>query len=390
MISVFCDMADHDRCREVERYLYRVIGISSGVIVPNAEVYNLHLSIHEAGSWLIKYRENGQIILNNCDLIMTSDSVQIDASISFVTLSSFWATVNGQIRFESGVSKTQGSERALQILKEKIFNNTSTSTSNKARIQMGIDDITNIPIKSGWLIKRGDMMHGWKRRFFKVFIGRAEYFIDPQDDVPRAVIPLLESKVSEPIEVRNRLQNRGIFYQIIIEPKYHEKSVKLISQKKEGEGLLEIREWIRVFEIACKPADKAAQILRNERVNDDWAQAGSMLAQSDGVLNASNRGSFRSSVRTNDSLKRSRAEESATYPAIFSIIMVLLARAAMLYCAIDAEEYSVVTMAVAIALVTYCGWSIGEAVYDYRLTFIRNEEVHLDSTDSFYTISTDK
>ena len=37
-------------------------------------------------------------------------------------------------------------------------------------------------------------------------MGRFEYFMDPEDELPRAVIPLLDAKVSTPRDIRIKKQ----------------------------------------------------------------------------------------------------------------------------------------------------------------------------------------
>ena len=54
------------------------------------------------------------------------------------------------------------------------------------------------PIKSGWLLKRRDIISGWRRRFFIVFEGRLEYFIGENDILARGVIPLAGAEVIGP------------------------------------------------------------------------------------------------------------------------------------------------------------------------------------------------
>jgi hypothetical protein len=259
-------MTDRDAgIREVDRYLYRLT-TDAWQSEPKSDAYKLRLVIHDTGSWLMKFQANGRVVLNNCDLVMTTDFVKADALISFVTLGNFWGTVNGHINFDAGVSRIQGGEDALSFFKKKFFSSSvqasiiDLSTKSQARAQIEPDLITTLPIKSGWLIKRRDLMHGWKQRYFKIYIGRFEYFADPQDPVPRGIIPLLEAKISTPVEFRNRVKNRGVFHQIVVDPKYHEKTFKLISLQKGDEGHTEMLDWVRAFEVASKPAQNASPL----------------------------------------------------------------------------------------------------------------------------------
>ena len=51
-------------------------------------------------------------------------------------------------------------------------------------------------LKGGWLLKKRDMLAGWKSRFFVVYIGRVEYFTDNQAGARmRGVISLSGAEV---------------------------------------------------------------------------------------------------------------------------------------------------------------------------------------------------
>jgi hypothetical protein len=53
-------------------------------------------------------------------------------------------------------------------------------------------------IKSGWLYKKRDIIAGWRHRYFKLYMGRLEYYTDQNAVVPRGVIPLLGAEISSP------------------------------------------------------------------------------------------------------------------------------------------------------------------------------------------------
>lgn len=274
-------MSQDTKTREVERYLYRVVdSASQSEGVKSASHYvvcNLRLNIHEVGSWIIKFLPSGEVLLNNCEIIMTANTIEVDASISFVSVDNFWATINGHIHFEQAACHINGTEDTIKWFKQNIFmtsvggtfaeNPNGLSTKSQARElftqQKQLDMNANELIRQGWLLKKRDIMNGWKSRYFKVYIGRFEYFVNPNDDVPRAVIPLLGAKVGVPREMRNRVKNRGVFHQIVITPKYFEKSFKLISRSQGEEGLREILAWARAFEIACEPAVRATKLLKD-------------------------------------------------------------------------------------------------------------------------------
>lgn len=270
-------MTDREnRFREVERYLYRLVAQSADQaieLMENGEYLacNLRLNVHEVSSWIIKFQPSGQVMFNNCESIMTSESIQADASISFMNAANFWATINGKIRFDEGVIGTRGSSEMLKWFKQCIF---ATSVEGPSRLgiknQEGClvtppqsDKLTTSQlIVDGSLIKKRDLMNGWKSRYVKVYIGRFEYFASMQDDVPRAVIPLLGATVSVPREMRNRDKNKSAYYQIVVQPKYHEKSFKFMSRLEGVAGQQELWGWVRAFRMAAEPAEKAKKLLQ--------------------------------------------------------------------------------------------------------------------------------
>lgn len=380
-------IADESNVREVERYLYRVSTTNDSLSSKSKyEICNLRLNIHEAGSWIIKFRGNGQVVLNNCDLVMTADTLNIDAQISFVTLSNFWGTINGHMSFEAGVSRAQGSEEALLLFKAKFFSSSIEGITDDASSKSQAHAVivpTSLPVKSGWLIKRRDMMHGWKQRYFKIYIGRFEYFADPLDQVPRAIIPLLEAKVSTPVEVRNRVKNRGIFHQIVVDPKYHEKSFKLISLKKGNEGLAEMSDWARAFDVASKPVQSAARLLNRTpstrpSLQSENGNIGDGLAHDQNGENSNTRVKAtisRKVRRVSESIKRSFSGDNIriildgpiphhAISIIGSVVVAILMRfACMPYLGIELEKFGLLTNTAVMLVSIYFGWDIVGRIY---------------------------
>ncbi len=52
------------------------------------------------------------------------------------------------------------------------------------------------PLKKGWLLKKRDIISGWKCRYFEVFPGRLDYYADQNDKEPRGSVSLLEADIS--------------------------------------------------------------------------------------------------------------------------------------------------------------------------------------------------
>jgi hypothetical protein len=49
-------------------------------------------------------------------------------------------------------------------------------------------DDSHVPLKSGWLLKQRSLIRGWRCRFFVVYPGRLEYFVNQHDQFPRGII----------------------------------------------------------------------------------------------------------------------------------------------------------------------------------------------------------
>ena len=97
----------------------------------------------------------------------------------------------------------------LSLMKNPLtFNNTgSKPSSSPGRVFQGTKDHINNNKKeiniikknkcfqSGWLYKKRDVLSGWTYRFFKLYSGQLEYFVDEVTTTPRGVIPLLGAHI---------------------------------------------------------------------------------------------------------------------------------------------------------------------------------------------------
>lgn len=52
------------------------------------------------------------------------------------------------------------------------------------------------PLKKGWLLKKRDIISGWKCRYFEVFPGRLDYYSDQNDKEPRGSVSLIDADIS--------------------------------------------------------------------------------------------------------------------------------------------------------------------------------------------------
>lgn len=151
--------------------------------------------------------------------------MDIDATILFRTHSSFWTVINSSMNMSDAISqglmRSQGSAAALDMMWKSVLqfsggalSNTgaaSTQSADNPHPQKQLattnalsatvsspnphDYDSSPPLKSGWLLKKRDILNGWRSRYFVVYPGRLEYFIDQHDTMPRGVVPLLGAEV---------------------------------------------------------------------------------------------------------------------------------------------------------------------------------------------------
>lgn len=223
------------------------------------------IEINNFGSWVVKFTKYG-IIVNNMEVIFKPTETSTSATIKFQSSAVFWKTINGGERYEDGISKGvvkhSGSQVAIDLARRKVFRSDSADLREHAQesrhgssggCSSGPHEPThNTPIKSGWLLKKRDIIFGWQCRYFVVYVGRMEYYIDQHDQVPRGVIHLFGADVQSPKQ--SSVNGVNDHWAFSIEPKNIERSFKLASELtgEEGNHLICSRiSYIRNFELIC-------------------------------------------------------------------------------------------------------------------------------------------
>lgn len=136
-----------------------------------------------------------------------SDCADISAKIKFISHNTFWTIIQSHNNFSNckfkGLISCTGSEISLKLLENKLIKlnkNQMNPTTGKNSIQFGINgdksktisgnsrDDSHVPLKSGWLLKQRSLIRGWRCRFFVVYPGRLEYFVNQHDRFPRGII----------------------------------------------------------------------------------------------------------------------------------------------------------------------------------------------------------
>ena len=69
-------------------------------------------------------------------------------------------------------------------------------------------------MKTGWLLKKRDIISGWKCRYFEVHLDRLDYFESPDDPRPRGSYLLQHVEVSsvKPIRTKRKSEHYGLLY----------------------------------------------------------------------------------------------------------------------------------------------------------------------------------
>jgi hypothetical protein len=218
----------------------------------------LEFTVTGIGSWIIKFHRRS-IIVNDSDLVFT-DIADITASLTFNQSDFFWSLLNSkniEEDFKSSASVTSSSTTPplsghlsssgdifssspahwtgdwqtisliLSLLHDSHGRSSSTdgwkrysssltlptrsggsggggsigagggSGGKKSNKEKNVSEGTK-SIKAGWLYKKRDIMAGWRHRYFKLYLGRIEYFTDQTALVPRGVIPLFGAEVIGP------------------------------------------------------------------------------------------------------------------------------------------------------------------------------------------------
>jgi hypothetical protein len=101
------------------------------------------------------------------------------------------------------------------------------------------------PLKAGWLLKKRDIISGWKRRYFEVYMDRLDYFASPDDIRPRGSYPLygVEVNTVRPIRIKRKFEHYGLFLDL----RCPEKTIKLATEKTGLEGKMEADAWYQIF-----------------------------------------------------------------------------------------------------------------------------------------------
>mmetsp|Transcript_17816 Transcript_17816/g.24447 ORF Transcript_17816/g.24447 Transcript_17816/m.24447 type:complete len:321 (+) Transcript_17816:153-1115(+) len=106
------------------------------------------------------------------------------------------------------------------------------------------------PLKAGWLLKKRDILTGWRCRYFVVYKGKVEYYVDPHDLQPRQSLLLAGADI-QPYK-RVSVNGVGEYWGLVIETKQKEKMFRLASELTGMEGKVEASSWETVFREASK------------------------------------------------------------------------------------------------------------------------------------------
>lgn len=110
-------------------------------------------------------------------------------------------------------------------------------------------------IKAGWLLKKRDIISGWKARYFEVYRDRLDYFTDQNDTKPRGSIALIAADIGTVKQIKVKRSNDH--YSITLETKNPDKTIRLASERTGLEGKVEADSWHQAFTIATASSHAA-------------------------------------------------------------------------------------------------------------------------------------
>ena len=108
----------------------------------------------------------------------------------------------GESAYDDALAKgavvTPGFPIGIDIFKRKLLRSVSTREPIVSPTPQRARGLSNgeAPLKSGWLLKKRDLFSGWRCRYFVVYMGRVDYFIDQHDMQTRGTVPLYGAEVS--------------------------------------------------------------------------------------------------------------------------------------------------------------------------------------------------
>ena len=108
-----------------------------------------------------------------------------------------------------GCVKESGSDKALEIFRRKFIRSVEalpakvfpmqppSSLQPGSPVSTRPDLSKSQPIKVGVLLKKRDLLTGWKSRYFKVHYGRLDYYENKDDIKPRGSIDLIGARITQ-------------------------------------------------------------------------------------------------------------------------------------------------------------------------------------------------
>jgi hypothetical protein len=148
------------------------------------------------------------------------DCVKLEGSIIFKDIKVFRQTIIGETSLDDemkvGNIEFTGNIERLEPVKELLQRKSSThATISNAEIPIRearmISADGSPPIKAGWLLKKRDIISGWKCRYFEVYKDRLDYYADQNDSKPRGSYILDNAELSnvKQLRIKRRSEHYG-------------------------------------------------------------------------------------------------------------------------------------------------------------------------------------
>jgi hypothetical protein len=133
------------------------------------------------------------------------EAVKIDTQFIFQDMTTFHYAMIGGMEDEISHKHIEiyGSGEISKLFRKKCSKLSLPSDENNSAVPVRenrhISPELEQPIKAGWLLKKRDILNGWKCRYFEIYRSnsRLDYYSDQQDSQPRHSLSLLHADISE-------------------------------------------------------------------------------------------------------------------------------------------------------------------------------------------------
>lgn len=378
--------------------------------------FNLKVSIKDVGAWIVKSRPSG-VVIYNADLAMNG-LANMNGELHFTAMHVFYSSLNGVCTLDDCLSNGKITKSGDVQLLRTLFHALSSvrgevrvSSSNK-RMKANEDDgsssdrgasdesdeeagqrrleqgslMSHSPatsklrrsvdrvVLSGWLYKQRAWRAGYQCRYFKVYPGRVEYFINNDDSAARSIIDITSAIVVDPVQVR--VNGTNDHWMVHVLPRERSQAFRVASEQRGEVGKADITLWAQAFMRAARNELFVTDSDFSPTTPQAYPKSGSAAAtgdnfatpggSTDAVASSSGRLRRRRDAATPASIAEAGAvvakEASSAYLERY-ILFVRGATASCMAMKILNGEFTDTTMCVALALFSFSFLLMGSKLF---------------------------